>query len=98
MQELTRVLKTGGLMLLSLQGDNFKIKLSKGELINYNKGNIVVRGQVKEGHRTFSAFHPPEFVHELFKETEILEHIAELPAKESAIPQDIWIIKKNKSS
>ena len=45
-------------MFLITQGDNFKVKLTDLELTKYKKNELVVRGKVKEGHRTYSAFHP----------------------------------------
>ena len=96
--ELYRVLKPNGIMLLSMQGDNFKIKLSDDELTAYNKGRIVVRGNVKEGHRTYSAFHPKPFVESLFKDVEILEHIVQTSDDKNWVPQDFWIIKKKADS
>lgn len=92
--ELHRVLKPKGIMLLTTQGDNFKIKLAPPELNKYESGQLVVRGQVKEGHRTFSAFHPNGFMRMLFSNVDILEHIETKPEKGKKLPQDIWIIKK----
>ncbi len=92
--ELKRVLKTGGIMFLTSHGDNFKVKLTDSELRNYNDDKIIIRGMVKEGHRTFTAFHPKAFMQKLFSTVEVLEHI-EIPYKENQMPQqDIWIIKK----
>ena len=93
-KELHRVLKPNGIMLLSLQGDNYKAKLTSTELTEFNAGKLVVRGKVKEGHRTYSAFHPKAFVEDLFKEVEILEHIVQTSSNKHWVPQDIWIIKK----
>jgi hypothetical protein len=64
------------------------------ELRQYNKNQLVVRGNVKEGHRTYSAFHPPKFMRKLFSNAEILEHIESKPENGKWLPQDIWIIKK----
>jgi len=92
--ELERILKPNGIMFLTTQGDNFKMKLTDNELQEYNNDLLIVRGKVKEGHRTYSAFHPKRFMFELFKNVEILEHI-ELPYEKGKLPQqDIWIIKK----
>lgn len=91
--ELYRVLNVGGIMVLTTQGDNFKIKLTDFELLKYNNNELVVRGNVFEGHRTFSAFHPNIFMKKLFQKTSILEHI-KIPPQEGWIPQDIWIVKK----
>ena len=92
--ELCRVLKPGGILLLSTQGDNFKEKLTAKELEQYNHGNLVVRGQVKEGHRTYSAFHPPDFMQELFKNNIVVEHITEKPEPGRELHQDRWIVRK----
>lgn len=93
--ELYRVLKPGGIILVTTQGDNFKVKLSTLEAEEYNNGQLVVRGKVKEGHRTYSAFHPKEFMNKLFSNAEILEHIETKPdTGKSWLPQDVWIIRK----
>ncbi len=93
-KELHRVLKPGGFMFISLQGDNFKVKLTENELEIYNRGDIVVRGKVKEGHRTFSAFHPTPFAKKLFNNAKIAEHIVLKSDTKSWVPQDIWVVEK----
>jgi ubiquinone/menaquinone biosynthesis C-methylase UbiE len=93
--ELFRILKPGGIMFLTTQGDNFRVKLTDSERIKYNNGELIIRGKVKEGHRTYSAFHPRGFMEKLFYNVDILEHIETKPTKnEGWLPQDIWIIKK----
>lgn len=95
--ELKRISKPGGILFLTTQGNNFKVKLNSSELTKFNDGQIVVRGEVKEGHRTFSAFHPPAFIKQLFHslDLEILEHIERKPPESNGwLPQDIWIIRK----
>ncbi len=93
MVELHRVLKPGGILMLTLHGDAFMPKLSKAELAEYNAGNIVVRGNVKEGHRTFAAFHPKAFTDRLFKPFDVLEHIAQ-KAGTGKPQQDVWVVRK----
>jgi SAM-dependent methyltransferase len=92
--ELKRVLKSGGVMLLTTQGDNFKTKLTPNELERYNAGELVVRGNVKEGHRTYSAFQPKAYMRNLFVDVTILEHIERKPESGRALPQDVWLIEK----
>lgn len=93
-EELYRVLKPNGIMVLTTQGQNFKSKLTNTELQRFNSGELIVRGNVKEGHRTYSAFHPSEFMTQFFNNVEILEHIETLPTSPRWLPQDAWIIKK----
>lgn len=93
-EELCRVSKKGGIILITTQGDAFKSRLSPGEQEEFRANELVIRGQVKEGHRVYSAFHPPQFMEKLFSSrTEILEH---KPGKvqEWGIEQDVWILKK----
>lgn len=93
-KELHRVLKTGGIMFLTTHGNNFKVKLDASEQATFDSGKLVVRGKVKEGHRTFAAFQPKAFMQSLFSKVQILEHLEPAPEKGKWLPQDIWIIKK----
>lgn len=88
LDELLRVLRKGGVLFLTLHGEGFLDKLSESERRTFSSGNLLVRGQVKEGHRTYAAFQPTEFVKEWTKDLKLLEHI---PGKEE---QDVWILKK----
>jgi SAM-dependent methyltransferase len=92
-EELFRVMKPGGVLFLTMHGDAFIPKLSKAELDDYKSGRIVVRGNVKEGHRTFAAFHPEAFTKKLFSKFNVLEHVTQKPSGEKP-QQDIWIIQK----
>jgi hypothetical protein len=81
-------------MFLITQEDNLKVKLTESELRKYNDNRLIVKGNVKEGHQTYSAFHPKVLMKKLFNNAEILEHIETQPEKGKWLPQDIWIIKK----
>jgi ubiquinone/menaquinone biosynthesis C-methylase UbiE len=94
-KELYRVLNKGGIMFLTTQGHQFKAKLKDNEIAEFDNGKLVIRGKVKEGHRTYSAFHPTSFMLNLFRNMEILDHIENRPIQGNYIPQDIWIIRKS---
>jgi len=94
LDELLRVLKPGGILLVTTHGDNFKVKLTSTELKSYNEGKLIVRGKVKEGHRTFTAFHPKNFMKNLFKDVIILDHLEIAQTSKTWIPQDTWILRK----
>jgi len=98
LKELVRILKPasagGGILFFTTQGSNFRVKLSASEQNLFDKGQLIVRGNVKEGHRTFSAFQPQTFMLHLLKDVDILEHI-EPESHNASIPaQDIWIVRK----
>lgn len=91
--ELHRVLKKGGILLLTSAGNSFRSKLTTKEKLRFDNGELIVRARAKEGHRTFTTFHPVSFMQILFTDFEILKHIEIKPSGRN-IPQDIWILKK----
>lgn len=92
--ELMRVSKKGAVLLLTTQGEAFKEKLTEAEKTKFDRGELLTRGKVLEGHRVYSAFHPPSYIRNLFEaQTDILEHIPGTK-KHWGIDQDVWIIKK----
>lgn len=92
--ELMRISKKGGVLLLTTHGDVFKAKLADQERQLFEQGKLVERGKVVEGHRVFAAFQPPSYMRQLFEpQAEILEH---LPGQQKSwgLEQDVWILKK----
>jgi len=59
-------------MLITTQGENFRPKLIEEERKKFDQGELIIKGNVKEGHRTYSAFHPDLFLELLFKESTYL--------------------------
>lgn len=92
--EIDRILKPGGILYITTQGENFVSKLTKKELQLFKQGKLVVRSATAEGSRTFSAFQPVAFMKNLFQNFEILEHLVPKPAHAKSFPQDIWIVRK----
>jgi SAM-dependent methyltransferase len=92
--ELKRVLRSGGILFLTTHGDNFKRIMTPSEIDKYNKGQLVIRGNVTEGHRTYSAFQPDAFMRKLFEKDTVLEVIIQDQLAGKAVPQDAWVIRK----
>ncbi len=96
--ELQRVVKPGGLIIITTHGDNFKHILVGDELHQYEMGKLVVRGEIEEGKRCYVAYHPEKFVlRELLHDG--LDVIAHYPGPViESMPQDVWVIRNNKSA
>ncbi len=94
--DLFRITRPGGIVLLTTQGDAFLEKLDQPEMERYLAGQLVIRDQSAEGHRTFGAFHPPAKIQEIFSTNgfTILSHLPGSRIHATYISQDIWILQK----
>ena len=92
--ELIRVTKPGGVILLTLHGAAFRLKLTDEETKNFYKGELIIKSRTRVGHRTFGAFHPPAFIKRLTGQNNVLEHIPG-EIKNGKPQQDVWIIQKS---
>jgi ubiquinone/menaquinone biosynthesis C-methylase UbiE len=94
-KELTRTTKKGGILFFTTHGNAFKQKLTDKELKKFIEGDIVIRGYVKEGHRTFTAYHPIKFMQNLFSSNglKVIQHV-EQESNNGKAQQDIWLLEK----
>lgn len=77
-REIHRVLAPGGVFLGAFHMTPNENQLLAGERAKFDKGELVVRSGVKEGSRTFVAYHPEPYVRALLSGSfEILEGPAE---------------------
>lgn len=94
-KELFRITDKNAILIITTQGEVYKRKLYGVDLEKFQSNEIVIQGNTKEGHRTFSAFHPPKAVRLIFeKYFKVLKHI---PGKvhDWGLSQDTWILKKD---
>lgn len=96
--ELIRVLKPGGILLVSTQGNAFIPILSQREKEKYARGELIIRAGTNEGHRTFSAFQPPSYLKGMFAGTELLASIQNEAVEGKKPQQDLWILRKPKKA
>lgn len=89
-QEIERILKPGGLIIITTHGDLTTNRLLSHEKHLYNSGKLVVRGDVKEGKKWYQAYHSPKFVrNNLLKSFDILHN-----GRFDSSIQDIWVARK----
>jgi len=93
--ELARLLKPGGVIFLTTQGDIFRQKLTLSEKTQYDGGSLVVRGGAKEGHRVYSAFQPPVYFRSLTSGR--FQEIKHIPGEQEdwGLEQDVFVMKKH---
>jgi SAM-dependent methyltransferase len=93
MQELTRVLRPGGLLLLTTHGDPYLKRLTASERAVFSSGEVVVRCDQLAGTNLCTAFHPRTYVQQsLGRELELIDFVAE-GAKGNPY-QDLFLLRK----
>lgn len=92
--ELHRISKIKAIIIVTSHGAVFKSKLTKEEQQLFDANVLVIQGNTLEGHRTYTAFHPPERMRQLVEpKFEVLEHQPGIN-KNGKLSQDIWVLKK----
>jgi SAM-dependent methyltransferase len=92
-QELARVLRPGGLLLLTTHGERYLERLNEAERATFAGGEVVVRFDEVAGTNLCTAFHPPAYVQE--KLARGLEIVAFFPEGAEGNPhQDLFLLRK----
>ena len=92
--ELYRIIKQGGMLFITTQGEAYRPLLTMAEKKVLDSNRLVTRKYSKEGNRLYSSFQSDHFMRQLIKgKFRVLEHI---PGKfENSEPaQDNWLLQK----
>jgi SAM-dependent methyltransferase len=93
MRECARVLRPGGLLLISTMGEYYlsRGRLSPSEQDAFRSGNVVVLYDGSPGTSLCSAYHPPVYVHKrLAREFDVVDFS---PTAEGG-PHDLHLLRK----
>lgn len=92
-EEIKRILKPGGLFLFTTHGDIYQKHLEGQLLEDYKNDHFIELGNVVEGHRTYTAYHPPKWVRKAFSGWTELKHV---PGQDKGkyLEQDVWVFAK----
>ncbi len=90
--ELSRVLKPGGLLLISVHGESRLNGLSLNDQRLFLSGQMIVKEISSEGSNSYAAYHPYQYVHDHLAEGfEIVDFI---PIGARDADQDFYLLQK----
>jgi hypothetical protein len=94
MGELTRILRPGGALLITVKGENWKVDLGEEQMNSFNLGNMVVVEPEYSGSNYCAAYHPPEYARTVLGAgLNIIEHE---PCGSKEISQDFYLMAKTR--
>jgi SAM-dependent methyltransferase len=92
-QELHRILKPNGYLIITLHGDFYLSHIPETERESYKKGELIVTGTDKVSLNTCMAFHPESYVRNILV-GELFEVIGFYPQGALGNPkQDVYLLK-----
>jgi SAM-dependent methyltransferase len=93
MGELERVLRPGGVLLLTVHGERYRERLGPAERAEFDAGRLVVRWEEGAGSNLCSTFHPPSYVQDrLAARFDVVEFV---PEGATGNPhQDLYLLRR----
>jgi SAM-dependent methyltransferase len=92
LDELRRVLRTGGRLVLSTHGDAYRDRLDDDERARYDHGDVVVRWEQVVGTNLCAAYHPRGSLERLADGFAFVEHVPE--GAKGNPRQDLTLLRK----
>jgi SAM-dependent methyltransferase len=94
-EELARVLRPGGYVLLTTHGARYREKLAPAERASFDASELVVRRPEAVGSNLCAAFHPRAYVQETLAQAGPLEPVEFVPEGATGNPhQDLHLLRK----
>jgi SAM-dependent methyltransferase len=91
--ELKRILRPRGLLLLTVHGERYRERLTSSEQRRFDAGELVVRWPEGAGSNLCSAFHPPSYVQErLAAGLDVVDFVPE--GAKGNPHQDLYLLRK----
>lgn len=97
MEELRRVLRPGGYLLMTTHGASYLNQLDPAQQAEFRSGQLVVRNTEFAGSNECGAFHPEQYVREkLIDGFEVLDFVPE--GAKGNPTQDVYLLRKKPRS
>jgi SAM-dependent methyltransferase len=99
MDEMARVLRPGGLLLITTHGEHYLPQLMPDERDRFRRGQLVVRSEELAGTNVCSAFHPEEFVCNKLANASDFTVIDFVPEGAKGNPyQDVFLLQRQRET
>lgn len=92
-EELSRVLRSGGHLFITTHGEFYRKRLSPEEEERFRAGSLVVRAEGSAGENECAAFHPETYVREKLAGNLAVVDLVR-GTEESVFAQDAWLLRK----
>lgn len=91
-KELRRLLRPGGYLLVTVQGDRYLDRLTESEKARFVAGELVVRREQAAGSNLCSTYHPPAYLRDVFAKD--LNLMGFVPGISARLRQDAHLLQK----